>query len=272
MMVCQNTKYSWEDSGDYAYEAASTSCTPSCTPKAVTSSTQTNPVFCRKSPVSIASSINDEKSSCDDFRADDIGEYLSFPISSLLNHKQTNIDVVVDIDVDFDFGVDDAEIDADVDVNADVDIGFNIDMNIDNELTTMTNGERWFDVKEPEPAAAKIQRRLHTSVNADPQRKVEQPLTNWFDIVESATTILPLIEPVISTEVNVFLNSNTSLESWYDDIDCVSVDHSTLLQDPVNFNVDIDIFGKSDVENWFDVVERRYLEEMEFFYKLEAFA
>jgi hypothetical protein len=184
------------------------------------------------SPLSVTL-LNDESSDsfCDDFQTYDNCAFLA------LATQDQPIDMVLDIDiaVDFDMGSRD---------ETDCESWFDCDKKWSDDQDYPIKGKVL-----PSPPSVKCFKD-DVVVPVDRDTKVKQDVGtmtgSWFENMVEGTG---LVQSNCDLDV---------LKNWFDDVD----DQPMSIQDPITINFDIDVLGKADSENWFDVVERRYIEEM----------
>ena len=221
-----------------------------------------------QSPLSTACLFNEEiaGSFCDDLYPDDetISQLSRLP--SFASHKHANMDTVVDIDIDVDF-----DFSSNIEINFDA-ADINTEMRYESKFQEHdSNIREWYSGKNPVG---------RTSDMLSYETKTDSTHESYLKIFEeSSSSFLARDSLVISMikssedrpdSIDFIMDYDQVLsefESWSDGIDYGSISDSqpTLIQDPINISFDIEIIGKSCHENWFDAVERRYIQEVGFY-------
>ena len=79
---------------------------------------------------------------------------------------------------------------------------------------------------------------------------------NWFDLIDSSFFGLPCAE---IADIGIDITTPADLGFWMSNKDTYHADHMST-EDAIM--TEMDIIGLPDLENWFDVVERRFDEEL----------
>lgn len=217
-----------------------------------------------KSPLSIACLFNKDivGSFCDDLYPGDETTFQSLRLTSSGNHKHANMDTFVDTDIDVDF-----------DFNSNIEINFEA-ADINTEMRHESNFQG-SDTNFSKEAVSYFPNMQDCDINVL-GRKTDSLHEGYLDIFDESVARDSLVISIAESSedrsggMDFIMDFNQVLnefESWSEGIDYGSTSDSqpTLIQDPINISFDIEIIGKNCHENWFDAVERRYIQEIGFY-------